>query len=477
MLNNLSLSGLMRSIAGEAPRAAKNVFEKPATRNAYETLGVSAHLSDDEFLDKVSRASFEFFWNEASPITGITADNLNYPVTYSTASIGFGLSAMIVAAERGYKSRSEVESRVKLMMSSLSKTLTKDGMFYHFLDADAQPTTEAYETAISTVDTGLLLMGAITVGEYFGGEIKVYADQLVAQCNWSAFTDHEHKQVFMAWEPDDQQELTGIGKFHPVRWDYFSDEAIINNLLATASPNEDFALPPEYHYHWARNKGQYHPATPGYSSTHEFVHSYSGALFTYQFAHLWVDYKSLGSDQPSKHDLESTPAINWYDNSCAATQAAWLLAVDNSHASKTYGPFGWGFTAHTSLGGYNVGAILPRGEQNQPFLLNGEVAPYGAGTCIMFDPEKAIKTLRYYFGIRDDDNRQLIWNESGEHPYGFYDAFNLDNGFVAQQYLGIDLGPMMLAIENHRTGLIQKTFMKNPQIQKALQLIGFEKLK
>ncbi|WDE98073.1 glucoamylase family protein [Lentisphaera profundi] len=470
------LQKLTYKVLGEPPSVAKNVFEQVATRNAYEILGQSAHMNDDDFLDKVSRACFEFFWHEASPITGITADNLNRPVTYSTASIGFGLSAMIVAAERGYRSRSDIEQRVETTMESLSKTLTKDGMFYHFLDENSQPTTDGYETAISTVDTGLLLMGAITVGEYFGGKIKDYAEQLLEQCNWSAFTDHEHKQVFMAWEPDSKEELDGIGKFHPVRWDYFSDEAMICNLLGSANPNKDFALPAEYFYHWERNKGQYHPATPGYESTDEFVYSYSGALFTYQFAHLWVNFQELGADQPQKFNLPDVPAINWYDNSSAATQAAWLVALDNAQASKTYGPFGWGFTAHTSLQGYNVGAILPRGEQNLPFLLNGEIAPYGAGTCIMFDPEKVIKTLRYYYGLQDDSGKKVVWNDSDHKPYGFYDAFNLDNGYVAQQYLGIDLGPMLLAIENHRSGLIQKTFMKNKHIQRSLKAIGFANL-
>lgn len=459
---------------GKHPQAAKNVFETPATRNAYEVLGVSHDLSDDEFLDKVCRASFEFFWNECSAETGMIADNLNTPVTYSTASIGFGLTAMVIAAEREYKDRNIIEARVELMMSSLAKTVTKDGMFYHFLDKHAQPSLDAYETAISTVDTGLLIMGAITVGEYFGGKIKECADKLFEQCNWSAFADHEYKQVFMAWEPDDKDNLTGIGKFHPVRWDYFSDEAIICALLGIAAPNKDFALSADYYYSWKREMGQYHPATAGYESTGEFVYSYSGALFTYQFAHLWIDYKKLGSDNPKKCGFDSVPAVNWYENSCNATDAAWLFAVDNSLASRTYGPFGWGFTAHTSLDGYNVGAILPRGEQTQGINLNGEIAPYGAGTSIMFRPEKAIKALRYYYGITDDSGRQLVWNDKGDKPYGFYDAFNLDNGFVAQQYLGIDVGPMMIAIENHRSNLIHDNFMKNKHILRALKEIGYK---
>ena len=167
---------------------------------------------------KISQASFEYFWNEASPISGIIADNLNKPVTYSTASIGFGLSAMIIAAERGYRDRDSVNTRVLNMMRSLKQTLTKDGMFYHFLDEQSQVSIDGYEAAISTVDTGLLLMGAISAGEYFGGEVKEIAEVLLESCNWSAFTDHEFKQIFMAWEPDSKEVLDGIGKFHPVKW-------------------------------------------------------------------------------------------------------------------------------------------------------------------------------------------------------------------------------------------------------------------
>ncbi len=456
----------------ERPKAAALSFEAPALRTAYEVFGVSADMNDDEFLDKIARHSFEFFWREASA-NGMIPDNLNRPATYSTASIGFGLSALVIGAERSYEDPDAIQARVLTTLEALDKTITKDGMFYHFLDAGGQTTTDAYETAISTVDTALLLMGVITVAEYFGGRIKELAAGLVERCNWLAFADPEHRQVFMAWEPDDKRDLTGIGKFHPVRWDYFTDEALLCTLLGIAAPNPEHRLPADYFYRWKREKGQYHPVTPGYRSIEEFVYSYSGALFTYQFAHLWIDFRGCGPDHPEKFGLADVPAVDWYENSRRAVQAAWLFAVDNSHASRTYGPMGWGFTAHTSLNGYNVGAFIPRGEP-MPCTFTGEVATYGAGTSIIFDYDKAMKSLRYHYGITNDAGKQLVWNEEGDHPYGFYDAFNLDNGFVPRQYLGIDLGPMLLAIENYRSHLIQKTFMKNEHVRRAMRDIGYE---
>ena len=72
--------------------------------------------------------------------------------------------------------------------------------------------------------------------------------------------------------------------------------------------------------------------------------------------------------------------------------------------------------------------------------------------------------------------------------YGFLDAFNPSFpgqavlrhgrmepgiGWVDTDYLGIDQGPILAMIENHRTGLVWRTLRKNPHVVRGLQRAGF----
>lgn len=437
--------------------------------------GNTAKLSDDQFLDMVSRACFEFFWKEVSPESGITKDNSKFSGLYSSAATGFGLSAMIVGAERGYRPRKEIEARVNKMLDALDRSKRKNGMFYHFLSDNGQPSIEGYEIVASTIDSGLMLMGIITVGEYFGGAIKAKADKIVAAVNWKSMTDLKKKAVYMAWQPKDKHHLDGEGHFHKAWWNLYSDEAVICTLLAVSAPKPEYRIPAEYFYHWERALKKYTPLTPGYKPTEKFVVSWTGALFTYQFAHLWIDFAKLGKDTPEKFGLKKVPAINWFNNSYQASMAAWMFSIDRRHVSKSFNKNSWGMTACASESGYYVGGFLPRAWMD-PLRLEGTIAPYGAGTSIMFTPKQSIAALRYYYNLKGKNSEKLVWRDIKDGAYGFLDSFNLDSGFVADEYIGIDQGPLLLAIENYRTGLIRKYFMKNKHIREGLKRIGFNNL-
>ena len=428
--------------------------------------------TDDQFLEMVSRACFKFFWNESAPGTCLTLDNSKRKNVYSIAATGFGFSAMVIGAERAYKPRKEIELRVYKTLKMLNSSTRKDGMLFHYLNSKAEPSLEGYENVASTIDTGLLLMGVITAGEYFGGKIKIEAEKLYAAINWQTFIEKRRRLIKMAWQPSDKKALKGKGFFHGATWDYYTDESIIVTLLAISAPNKDHRVPGDFFYRWQRNSGEYKPETKGLKAAGSYVYSWTGALFTYQFAHLWIDFKQLGKDNPAKFGLKNVPAIDWHQNTLNATIACRQFSIDRKKQFKTFGFNSWGLTASAAKCGYYVGGFAPRGDQAAP-KLDGTIAPYGAATAIMALPKESIAAMRYFYSLKDKKGKRLVWNESDIKPYGFYDSFNLDDPYVAKEYLGIDQGPMLLAIENHRSKLLIKYFMKNKHIQQGLKVIGF----
>ena len=430
-------------------------------------------LSDDEFLDMVEKAAFAYFWDEADQYTGFVKDRSDTHIV-STASIGFGLSAMVAGAERGYRDELEIEERVYSILKTLNDGPKKFGLYFHYVDYDGEISRAGYEKAISTIDSGILFMGIITAGEYFGGRVKDEADKMIAGADWQSMVDKSRDMIFMAWVPNDQKNIEGSGQYHST-WDYYTDEAIICSLLGISAPNKDYRISPTSFYKWRRSWGKYLPRTKGLKPGNDFVYSWSGCTFTYQFAHCWIDFSKLGKDQPKKLGL-SCSSVDWHENTIEAMKTARLYCMDKSKQYKTFSAESWGLTACASKNGYLVVGAMPKGSMNDN-PGDGTMAPYGAGCALPFLPEESIAALRYYYNLKDSDGQRLVWKDEYEGGFGFWDSFNLDNDYVAHLAIGIDQGPLILSIENYRSGLIWKTFMKNKNIQQGLKRIGFEKLK
>jgi hypothetical protein len=430
-------------------------------------------FTDDEFLDMVERAAFAFFWDEADQYTGLIKDRSDTNVV-STASIGFGLSAMVVGAQRNYRDKAEIEERVYNILKTLNEGPKKFGLYFHYLDYDGDISKIGYEKVISTVDSGILLMGVVTAGEYFGGRVKEEADIMLTNANWQAMLDRGRGMIHMAWQPHDQNNIEGNGQYHGA-WDYYTDEAIICCLLGVSAAREDYRLSPEVFYKWRRAWGKYLPSTKTLKPGNDFVYSWSGCTFTYQFAHCWIDFSKLGKDQPKKLGLRCS-SVDWYKNTIEAMKTAKLYCLDKSKRFKTFSENSWGLTACASKNGYLVVGAMPKGDMHDD-PGDGTMAPYGAGCALPFLPEDSLAALKYYYNLKDAQGQRLVWKDEYEGGFGFWDSFNLDNGYVANLVIGIDQGPLILSIENYRSGLIWKTFMKNENIKEGLKRIGFEKLK
>ena len=432
--------------------------------------------TDDEFLDLVSEKTFLYFLDWYDPDTGLFQDRSTSPDTMSIAATGFGLTALAIGESREWIDRAlainmitrtlqtfrDGQAATDTITDTMSGTNGYKGFFYHFLGENGLRKDTGSE--LSSVDTALLIAGVLTVKEHFDvPEITVLADEIYQRIEWDWMLNPDNNLFYMGWKPQcalpDYSETAapGGGCFSNWRWDYNTDEVILINLLAIASPAHP--VDEDVFYAWTREWGSY--------GDHTLVQSWPGSFFTYIFAHVWVDFSILGTDNHPSPTLQ----VDWWNNSVEATWANWQFAVDHQDDEVcdedddyvTLGENSWGLTAAEGPdGAYLAYGALPAATITR----DGTIAPYGAGMAMMLVPDKAIPALKHYFTDTD------LWR----YRFGFGDAYNLDppdcgGPWYNHAAFGIDQGPMLIAIENYRSGLIWRTMARNDDISRALAMI------
>lgn len=402
-------------------------------------------LSSSELLELIQSKAFRFFQEHQNMKTGLFSDTTGGGDA-SIASTGFALTALAVGAERGWLGRDEAGKRANLALDAFlprenGKALVegKDGFFYHFVDIHTG--ARAGSSEISTIDTAILVAGALTAGEYFGGEAQKKATKIYENVEWEKFLskdkDGPHYNMFsMGWSPE-----RGILE---ASWDFYTDEAILVSLLAIGSPTHPVS--PDVFYAWARYEGSYKDGKP-------FIYSWHGALFSYQYAHVWFDLRKLVDKN----------GVNWFENSARATRANRRFCMDQSDKYKTYGPNTWGITSMARPSAYTMHFGAPPTGSGQP-MQDGTISPTAAAGSIVFTPYLSFSALRHmYF------NYPKLWGQ-----YGLRDSFNLDTDWYADAYYGIGEALYILPVENFRSGFVWKTFMKNKYVKEALKRAGFK---
>jgi hypothetical protein len=260
----------------------------------------------------------------------------------------------------------------------------------------------------------------------------------------------------MAWRADDPNNMTGAGSFDKQTWDWYTDETILISLLGQACPIETYRLKPDTMTTFNRPIGRYKAGKP-------YIYTYPGTLFTYMFAHCFYDFKKTGKDSLD---------IDWFENTRRAVIANRDWCRDNSGKFATYGQNLWGITAGSAPDDqYVVLGHPPRGASDNQGEY-GTLHPYGAGMSVPFVPNDAIAALRYMRNLKIDN--KPVWQDVNEGGYGFWDGFNIDRKWVSDHIIGIAQGPMLLMIENARTGLIWNLMMKNQDITAGLKRAGFK---
>jgi hypothetical protein len=389
-------------------------------------------------LEHEAKGCFDFFWNETTtegPGYGLIRDNTHKWAkdVSSIASVGFGLSAYVIGVQRGWITKEQGYERALGTLKTLYQSVEHmNGFFFHFIYMNSGK--RAWNSEITIIDTAILLMGALTASEYYGGEVMDYFEKIYRRVNWEWYRDKKGNMFYMGYH---------IGKGFSGWWDLYAEQ-IMMYILGAASPT--YPVDKEMYYTFGRNIGKY--------KGNEFIYTYTGSLFAYQFTHAWVDFRNkkdrLGAD--------------WFNNSVKAVMANRQCCIDNSHKFKTYGENSWGMTACETPHGYD-GSIggAPSANNNTTHLMEGTIPPCGAVGSIVFAPEESIDAMNHMYY-----NLPQLWCQ-----YGFKDAYNLDNSPVwfSECVIGIDKGISLLMLENYRSGLMWDLTMNNEYIKKGMELL------
>jgi hypothetical protein len=448
----------------------------PAACRSPRAAPESAPLaSEAAFLDTLARRTFDWFWQETDARTGLTPDRWPTRSFCSVAAVGFGLTAYPIGAERGWVARAAAAERslatLRFLWHARQDTTARgvtgyQGFFYHFLDPETGHRFENVE--LSTIDTALLLAGALFCQSYFDrrtateDSVRALAESLYVRADWR-WAQVRPLKISMGWKPREGH----------LAWDWIGyDEAMILHVLALGSPTHPVA--PETWtvwtsgYRWGTFQGQEHL---GFAP-----------LFGHQYSHVWIDFRGI------RDAYMREKGIDYFENSRRASLAQRAYAIENPMGFRGYGERLWGLSACDGP----VEATLEIDGKKRAFRTysargasftnvedDGTIAPTAAAGSIAFAPEVVIPTL---MAMRAD------YGERAFGRYGFIDALNptlrvatrvqhgvVDTtlGWFDTDYLGIDQGPILAMIENHRSGLVWRTMRRNPHILRGLRRAGF----
>ena len=389
--------------------------------------------TDDQLLDDIQRGSFQFFWNETNPATGLVKDRayLNGNDTRTMSSIaatGFGLSALCIGNARGYGKPADIVDRVRATLRFLWNTMPQvHGFFYHFVDMNTGARWEQVE--LSSIDSSLLLCGVLTARQYFvDAEIQDLATKIYNRVDWPWMLNGG-PTFSMGWKPE--------SGFLTARWEHYCELMMIY-LLGIGSPTNPVS--PDTWKAFTRPTVSFQGLT--YISGND-------PIFTHQYSQAWYDFRA-------KKDAYA----NYFDNSVTATKAHKLFCLSLQSKFSDYADDLWGISASDYAGGYTAwGGPPPQGP------IDGTVVPCATGGSLAFVFDDCMKVLR---------NIRGAYGPKAWGKYSFVDAFNPLTAWYDTDVLGIDLGITMLMAENHRSGLIWETFMKNAEAQTAMQKVGFQ---
>jgi hypothetical protein len=403
-------------------------------------------VDDEGMLDLVQRQTFHFFWEGAHPVSGLardrqktTGDPNNDLV--AVGGTGFGVMAVIVAADRGWVPRSDAVERISTMLSFLEQCPRYHGMLPHFLNGRTGQTVpfRRKDDGADVVETALLFQGLICAREFFNGDAgKEYAlrqriDRLWSEAEWDWFT-RGGNNLYWHWSPNH-----GWAMDHKVSgW----NECLVAYVLAAGSPTH--AIDPDVYHEGFASGPTFRNGRSYYGIELPLGMDHGGPLFIAHYSFCGLDPRCLAD----RH-------TDYWEQNVRHTRINYEHCVANPHGHVGYGPDCWGLTASHGPKGYSAYAPASDG---------GVITPSAALASFPYLPTEAMRALRHF--MRKPRNR--IWGR-----FGFVDAFCESRNWYARTYLAINQGPIIIMIENFRTGLLWKLFMGAPEIRTGLLKLGF----
>ncbi|RYF97210.1 MAG: hypothetical protein EOO00_00760, partial [Chitinophagaceae bacterium] len=424
------------------------------------------NLSDDELLDMVQEAHFRYYWEGAEQHSGLALENIHGRRNMiATGASGFGMMALLVGAERKFITREQLVERFEKITSFLEKADKYHGAFSHFIDG-ATGKTEAFfgsrDNGADLVETSFLAQGLLPAKQYFDSTVaeeKVLIDKIDKiwkGIEWNWFRkDDKSKFLIWHWSPDQGW----IINHKLIGW----NETLITYFLAIASPSH--SVPASFYYSgWASQGAEAQQYRSAWGQTkdgslYKNGNRYYGIPLKVGVSNggplFFVHYSFLGLDPNRLSDAYT----NYFENNRNIARINYRYSVENPEKHKGYGADAWGLTASDGLWSYQADEPVKRQD-------HGKITPTGALASFPYTPAESMAALKNYYR----NYGKFAWGE-----YGFYDAFNLDENWRSEIFMGLNQGPIAVMIENYRSGLIWNLFMKNTEVQDALRKIAAEK--
>ncbi len=421
---------------------------------------------DRAMLDTLQHETFDYFVRNANPRNGLIADKTEPGAPASIAATGLGLSSLCVAVERGWMARAAVAARVRSTLEFFQGSAQgpepdatgHHGFYYHFLEMNSG--RRAWKCELSTIDTALLIAGVLTAGTFFDGAdadevaIRALSDELYRRVEWS-WACNRTATIGHGWTPE--------SGFLESDWSEAYCEALLLYVLALGSPT--FATAAEGYRAWT--------ATFERKTAYDVDYIYAGPLFIHQLSHIWIDFRGIHDDR--------TRELGWdyFENSRRATLVHQRYAIENPHGFAHYSKNEWGLTASDGPGPMvevvdgvprEFFGYLARGAPFGPD--DGTISPWAVVASLPFVPEIVCETLHHAIERLELKNK---------HGPGFDASFNSTfpykrenpHGWVAPWRIGLNEGPIVLMIENHRNELIWKMMKRCAPIVAGLRRAGF----
>ncbi|MGH9619632.1 MAG: glucoamylase family protein [Bryobacteraceae bacterium] len=424
--------------APPAGKAAAKPAETPAKANqpppvtpppVMETISPQ----DDQFLDEIEKANFQFFLEQADPDTGLVKDRAKVQgadtsIVASIAATGFGLTALAIGSQRGYIDVKDAHQRVLKALQFLGEKMpTHRGFFFHF--ANVKTGQREWDSEASSIDTAILLCGIVTCREYFQfKDVAKLAGNILDRVDWKWLSE-DTTLLPLGWTPE--------RGFLPSRWNDYS-ELMMLYLLGLGAKTKPLS---------AAAWGAWKRTVFNYQGL-QYIGSFA-PLFVHQYSQAWFDFRQ-------KRDKYA----DYFLNSILATEAHRLFCIELGSQFPDYNDSLWGITASDSKNGYVIWGGPPKMGP-----IDGTVVPCAAAGSLPYLPQA---TLRVLHTIKDRFGKQA-WTR-----YGFVDAFNPLSNWYDTDVIGIDTGITMLMAENLRTGFVWNTFMKSEEAKRGLQRAGFQ---
>jgi hypothetical protein len=425
-----------------------------------------------KMLNETERMHFNYFSYNQDPDTGLVYDRSTPNSPASIAAVGFGLSGYPVAVERHWTNRKAAAEWTHRVLTTLSTrpmgpkvngTIGFHGVFYHMLDPKtglrATTQNKFWNSELSSIDTALLMAGVLSARNYYTwdnkieNEIREMCGKLYDNVEWD-WISNDKGLIHHAWTPETGMTESGYQGY---------SEAMLMYIIAMGSTTHKIADTA-----WETFIGEAKPITQ-YGET--YVICPDSPLFVYQYPHCWIDFRGI------KDPVLSQFGFDWFENSRRATMAQYKYAMDNPQKFRGYGMEGWGLTACDGPGDVDkeidgqkrkFAWYMARGCPNGPD--DGTIAPTAALSSMPFTPELSKALLRHWW----NDKRELLTF------YGFADGYNptfdpsKPTGWICPATLGIDQGPILLMMENHRTEFVWKLMKQDNNLRWGLKRAGFK---